>query len=261
MRELSLFTGAGGGLLGTHLLGWEPCGYVEWNKYCQQVIAARINDGFLRVAPIFTDVREFVQSGAAREYRGFADVVTAGFPCQPFSVAGKQQGADDERNMWPATRDVIRIVRPSHILLENVAGLLTTGYAATVASDLASMGYVGNSGCISAASLNAPHERDRWWAVSHANSNGKSALPINDEAPKLQANDSNPNGRKRSLGWNLAGAWWTGELAERYDPRRNENSSRAMGMDDGVANRLERLRAIGGGQVPAVVRTAWELLA
>lgn len=75
MNELSLFTGAGGGLLGTHLLGWNPIGYVEWNEYCQRVIAARIADGILPVAPIFTDVREFVQSGAAAEYRGVADVV------------------------------------------------------------------------------------------------------------------------------------------------------------------------------------------
>ncbi len=95
MRELSLFTGAGGGLLGTHLLGWEPCGYVEFNSYCQQVIAARIRDGYMRAAPIFCDVREFVQSGAAEQYRGIADVVSAGFPCQPFSVAGKQAAEND----------------------------------------------------------------------------------------------------------------------------------------------------------------------
>jgi site-specific DNA-cytosine methylase len=66
LRELSLFTGAGGGVLGTHhLLGWETIGYVEWNEYCQRVIAQRIEDGHLSRAPIFTDVREFVQSGAA----------------------------------------------------------------------------------------------------------------------------------------------------------------------------------------------------
>jgi len=97
VNELSLFSGAGGGLLGTHLLGWKHIGYVEFNDYCQRVIAARIKDGILDNAPIFTDVCQFVQSGAAQQYRGFADVVTAGFPCQPFSVAGKRAGADDER--------------------------------------------------------------------------------------------------------------------------------------------------------------------
>ena len=80
MRELPLFTGAGGGLLGTKLLGWTNVGYVEWNDYCQRVIAQRIADGYLDSAPIFTDVREFAQSGAADQYRGIADVVTGGFP-------------------------------------------------------------------------------------------------------------------------------------------------------------------------------------
>jgi DNA (cytosine-5)-methyltransferase 1 len=75
MRELSLFSGAGGGLLGSHLLGWTPIGYVEWNDYCQRVIRQRIIDGILPNAPIFGDVRQFIQSGAASRYRGFVDVV------------------------------------------------------------------------------------------------------------------------------------------------------------------------------------------
>jgi hypothetical protein len=74
------------------LLGWRAVGYVEWEPYCQAVIAARIKDGLLEEAPIFGDIREFVKSGAAREYRGFADVVSAGFPCQPHSAAGRRLG-------------------------------------------------------------------------------------------------------------------------------------------------------------------------
>jgi len=94
VRELSLFSGAGGGLLGTKMLGWNCVGYVEFNEYCQKVLAQRIEDGFLDEAPIFTDVREFIQSGAADQYRGHIDVLTAGFPCQPFSVAGKRRGGE-----------------------------------------------------------------------------------------------------------------------------------------------------------------------
>ena len=88
MKELSLFSGAGGGVLGTKLLGWEAIGYVEYNEYCQQVIAQRIEDGFLDEAPIFSDVRAFLSEGYAESYQGMVDVVTAGFPCQPFSIAG-----------------------------------------------------------------------------------------------------------------------------------------------------------------------------
>jgi len=168
MRELSLFTGAGGGLLGTMLLGWEPVGYVEYDDYCQRVIAARIADGFLPAAPIFGDVRQFIQSGAAAEYRGFADVVTAGFPCQPFSLAGKQLGADDPRNMWPATLDTIRIVQPAWAFLENVPGLLSSGYFGRIVQDLAESGYDCRWRILSAAELGAPHKRDRLWIVAHA---------------------------------------------------------------------------------------------
>ena len=167
MNELSLFTGAGGGVLGTSLLGWRPIGYVEWDQYCQRIIAARIRDGMLPGAPIFGDVREFIQSGAAAEYRGFADVVTAGFPCQPFSVAGRRAGADDSRNMWPATVECIRTVRPRYALLENVPGILTSGYFGTILGDLAESGYDARWRILSAAELGAPHKRDRLWIVAY----------------------------------------------------------------------------------------------
>lgn len=172
MNELSLFSGAGGGLLGTHLLGWRPIGYVEFNEYCQQVIKQRIDDGILPVAPIFGDIREFVESGAACEYRGLADVVTGGFPCQPFSTAGKRAGADDARNMWPATIATIRAVRPRYAFLENVPGILSSGYFGTILGDLAESGYDTRWRILSAAELGAPHKRDRLWIVGHTICNG-----------------------------------------------------------------------------------------
>ena len=245
MRELSLFTGAGGGLLGTKLLGWEHIGYVEWNEYCQQVIAARIRDGYLPAAPIFTDVREFVQSGAAEQYRGIADVVSAGFPCQPFSVAGKQAGADDERNMWPATADVIRVARPKHLLLENVSGLVSSGYFGTVIADLAEMGFVGRWGCLSAAAVGASHERERLWIVAHSHEG------MGEKWAWCVKQHGQPSAKSRSHGshaFHREGSWL--EMARKF--RR---------LDDGVANSVERTEALGNGQVPAVVRRAWECLA
>ena len=260
MRELSLFTGAGGGLLGTKLLGWEPIGYVEWNEYCQQVIAARIRDGYLLIAPIFTDVREFVQSGAAEQYRGIADVVSAGFPCQPFSSAGAKRGADDPANMWPSTRDVIRIVRPKHILLENVTGLLRV-YAGTITADLAALGYVGQSGVLSAGQQGASHQRERVWFCGHSDENSKPDGTKHDEARRNPQDVSYAECGRKPLGRDVAGTWWTGQLAEKYDRRTGANPSGGMGVDDGLANRMDRLASIGNGQVPAVVRRAWECLA
>ena len=128
-------------MLGTKLLGWTHCGYVEYNDYCQRVIRARIDDGILDDAPIFGDIRTFISDGYADSYQGMVDVVTGGFPCQPFSVAGKQQGADDSRNMWPETLAVLRIIRPRFAFLENVPGLLAHPYARRIFGDLAESGY------------------------------------------------------------------------------------------------------------------------
>lgn len=167
MNELSLFSGAGGGLLGSKLLGWRTVGYVEFEDYCQRVIAQRIEDGLLDEAPIFSDVLAFVSEGYAEGYQGLVDVVTAGFPCTPFSVAGKRAGADDPRNMWPATIAVIRQVRPRFAFLENVPGLISSGYFDTILGDLAEAGYDAEWCVLGADDVGAPHRRKRLWILAH----------------------------------------------------------------------------------------------
>lgn len=233
LKELSLFSGAGGGLLGTtHLLGWETVCYVEWDDYASQVLQARIKDGYLHDAPIWSDVSTF----DAHAWRGCVDVITAGFPCQPFSVAGAMGAGLDERNGWPDTARVIRDVRPQHVYLENVSGLLagSHGYFGTVLSELAALGYDARWGVLSAADVGAPHRRDRLWIHGYANGNGESVIAVNDEAPGVQGLDGN------------IGPWtFRPELAR---------------VADGLANGLDRIRAIGNGQVPLVAATAWERL-
>ncbi len=276
MRELSLFSGAGGGLLGTHLLGWQHVGYVEWDDYCQQVIAARIKDGYLDEAPIFGDVREFAQSGAADQYRGIADVVTAGFPCQPFSVAGKQAGADDERNMWPAVVEVIRRVQPRSVLLENVPGLISCGYLGTVLADLAALGYVGRWGVLGACDTGAPHKRDRLWIIAHSKSeqdrrlfqpgipanagtSGKNSLAdaicIGQPRQGQRGHASDPSAhREGQAGDVVHDGWWESDPGD--DPESGVGR-----VAHGVARRVDRLKAIGNGQCSPVVALAWRLLA
>ena len=336
MDELSLFSGAGGGLLGTQLLGWRPIGYVEIDDYCQRVIAARIQDGFLPEAPIFSDVREFIQSGAAAEYRGFADVVTAGFPCQPFSAAGKQRSDTDGRNLWPETIECLRLVQPPIALLENVPGLLwATGsderrYFGRILGDLAESGYDARWRVLSAAELGAPHRRDRVFIlvytdqgrrkieadkregeaavlfganftggregaghVANSNMSGCGQLRITKSTetqrptsqrsdcaiPNTNNGDQEPEredgrvGRKR-----IAEDAQTSDAHAsrgRHEPQaqpvcagRNCTQHRgwweaepAVGrVVDGLAHRVDRLRAIGNGQVPAVVAAVWQLL-
>jgi len=295
MRELSLFTGAGGGLLGTKLLGWHTVGYVEFNKYCQQIIAQRIKDGILDEAPIFSDIRTFNDQQFARSYQGLVDVITAGFPCQPFSVAGKQLGADDPRNMWPATIACIRTIRPQLCWLENVPALAVSEYFGTILGELAEAGYNIRWRILSAAELGAPHKRDRLWILAYAKHNSditkrgqtgeKKSLSRIDrkkghsrqftgtsdnlkvspekmgdtQSERLQGFRTNgeqiPHAYdEKRLSMCSSGGWWE------HDPAQAKIKSRVGRVADGVANRMDRLKALGNGQVPAVVQATYKLL-
>lgn len=289
MNELSLFSGAGGGVLASKLLGHKVIGYVEWEGYCQKIIEQRIKDTIFDEAPIFGDIREFVQSGAANEYRGFADVVSAGFPCQPFSVAGKRKSEDDERNMWPATRDVIRAVRPRFAFLENVPGLLTTGYFDTIMCDLAEMGMDAKWCVLGASDIGAPHHRKRLWIFAYTQHARRIAAEIRQSADPR--NDSNQK-RKESTGElerccplgaqkardlpdsgciRQQGSWWAFDPSDSQKDREGQVNrvehdsrwgikSRVGRVANGVAYRANRLKAIGNGQVPQVAATAFRIL-
>lgn len=274
MNELSLYSGSGGGLLGTILLGWNPIGYVEINKYRQQVLAQRIRDGYLPIAPIYGDVRAFIDQGYANIYTGLVDVITGGFPCQPFSIAGKRKAGDDARNMWPATIECIRIIRPKYCFLENVRGLLSSGYFPTILKDLAESGYDARWRVLSASEVGAPHKRDRLWILAYPNSSGchwrknnqgqvqtkrngtiqdgkDVADPISERLEKRKGVEGD-NGEKfttskRSYSEYESSKWWAIE----------PNVGRVA---NGVAARVDRLKALGDGQVPYVVATAWKLL-
>lgn len=238
MNELSLFTGAGGGLLGTKLLGWKCVCAVEIEPYCQEVLVRRQADGWLDPFPIWPDVRTF--DGAA--WRGRVDVVTAGFPCQPFSSSGKRKGADDLRNGWPHTARILGEVRPSHVLLENVAGLVSTGYIRTVLGDLAELGFDARWSLLSAAHDGAPQARERVWIAAHVDGGGRERL---EELHGIDA-----NARRRDDDDGLA-------LAQR---RARSAPSRIRRVGDAVANRMDRTRAAGNGQVPRMVARAWRAL-
>lgn len=177
MRELSLFSGCGGGLLASKLLGWRTLGYVEREAYRCRVLAQRISDGILENAPVYCGrVSEFVRGGYAESYKGLVDVLSAGFPCQPFTNSGKQLAAADERNAWPETLECIKTIQPPEIFLENVPGLLAGhGYFRTILQDLAGAGYNAAWACVGAENLGATHKRKRLWILAHADQTGRPA--------------------------------------------------------------------------------------
>jgi len=228
MKELSLFSGAGGGLLGAKLLGWMHCGYVEINDYCQRVIAQRIEDGILDRAPIFGDINAFIGEGYADAYQGLVDVVTAGFPCQYYSTAarGRQRKSKD---LLPETMSVIEIIRPKFALLENTSRKPIRAAAV----ELSRLGYGCRCAEISSAAVGSIDNRRRYWLYADANIEGESYGTEYEEVasvcrlPKMD--------------------WW-------------ETEPSVMGMANVLANRVDRLKALGNGQVPIVAATAWELL-
>ena len=169
IRSLDLYAGVGGGLLSGTILGWETICAVEIDDYCQQVLSQRQKDGILPWFPIYDDIKEF----DGTSWRGLVDVVTGGFPCPPWSCAGKRKGELDERNLWPDTIRVIREVRPRYCLLENVPGLASTGYFRRILGDLAEEGYDIAWDIISARDVGAPHLRKRLWIVADARGVGQ----------------------------------------------------------------------------------------
>ena len=162
MNELALFAGAGGGILGGHLLGWRTVCAVEWEPYPASILCARQNDGILPPFPIWDDVQTF----DANPWRGIVDVVSGGFPCQDISAAGKGVGIDGERSgMWGEMARIIREVRPRFVFVEN-SPMLTSRGLGRVLGDLASMGFDARWGVLGAADVGANHQRDRIWIVA-----------------------------------------------------------------------------------------------
>ena len=282
LRELALFAGAGGGILGGKLLGWRTVCAVEWDAYAASVLVARQNDGCLPPFPIWDDVQTF----DGRPWRGCVDVVSGGFPCQDISAAGKGAGIEGERSgMWKHMARIIGEVLPRFVLVENSPMLVGRGLGVVLA-DLAGMGYDARWGIVGAHHAGAPHKRDRIWIVGNTISTGLEGLAGNGE-------DQHQPGRQRAEEGGSTGAaglcqdvansmrsigkGWTErhrgrngksgdascERRERGRGHRNEwwRTEPDVGrVAHGVAARVDRLRCLGNGQVPAVVRLAWETL-
>jgi DNA (cytosine-5)-methyltransferase 1 len=164
LRELALFAGAGGGILGGKLLGWRTICAVEWEPYPASVLISRQNEGILPPFPVWDDVQTF----DGKPWRGRVDVISGGFPCQDISCAGKGAGIEGERSsMWTHMARIIGEVRPRYAYVENSPMLVGRGLT-TVLSDLAEMGYDAKWGIMGAHHVAAPHKRDRIWIVGNA---------------------------------------------------------------------------------------------
>ena len=273
MNELALFAGAGGGILGGKLLGWRTVCAVEWEAYPASVLLARQNDGLLPPFPIWDDVCTF----DGKPWAGIVDVVSGGFPCQDISIAGNGDGLDGERSgMWREMARIIGEVRPRLAFVENSPMLVTRGLERVLA-DLTAMGYDSRWGVVSAADIGAKHKRERIWIVACSNTHkqcrgsepqqphniGGKALhhessgvcPTESDKENV-GNTQSPRlspcvmGQGEGESWRTSigtAQWWS------VEPPVGR-------VAHGVANRVDRLKACGNGQVPACAAAAWRLL-
>ena len=331
LREMALFAGAGGGILGGKLLGWECVCAVEWEPYPAAVLAARQNEGILPPFPIWDDVRTF----DGKPWRGLVDVVSGGFPCQDISSAGKGAGITGERSgMWSEMARIIGEVQPRFAFVEN-SPMLTSRGLDRVLGDLSTLGYDAEWGVVGADDAGAPHRRERIWILAYTNPNrdgyrngshdgrcdslhgqNREAAPkdagredgINGTCPignnpigqladpdvfgclHGQAEERTAIGgihaqrEPQPSGEDVADATSIGQPGPgeyvrpiHSAPDRNRQADRANDSGEGnagwwltepglgrvahgVAARVDRLKAIGNGQVPAVVRLAWHTL-
>jgi DNA (cytosine-5)-methyltransferase 1 len=235
LRTMHLFAGAGGGLLADLILGHKPVVAVEWDAYACRVLRERSADGWFPGLQVWEgDVRLFDPSG----YAGAVDCIHAGFPCTDLSSAGKQEGIG-EHTRSGLYREVLRIAREMgfpDLFMENVTNIVSNGLG-TVLGDLASMGYNCKWLCIKASELGANHERDRWFLYANASNSNSSQ----SQRGRIPVGTFQEHTDFRGC------AWWQDKPA-------------IYGVDDGVAYRSHRLKAIGNGQVPLQAATAFRIL-
>ena len=274
MNELALFAGAGGGILGGHLLGWRTVCAVEWEAYPASILVARQNDKILPPFPIWDDVQTF----DGKPWRGIVDVVSGGFPCQDISSAGKGAGIDGERSgMWKHMARIIGEVRPRYCFVEN-SPMLTSRGLGTVLGDLASLGFDAEWGVLSAADVGANHLRERIWIVgkntqqhrffSHTlhNRNRRGQ----QQSKSIEKKNGNiPNPKCRNVSKSKLQQRIVSEKSRETPDRFSDGIGNAVWwatepsvgrVANGLADAVDRIKAIGNGQVPLCAATAWKLL-
>ena len=254
MRHFDLFSGIGGFALGLRMAGgYETVGFCEIESFARQVLAKHWPD-----VPIYKDIRELDADAI-----GDVDIITAGWPCQPFSRAGERKGQQDDRYLWPEVNRLLVAVRPTWFIGENVTGLFSLGID-TVLSDLADAGY----GCwpvvLPACAIDAPHRRDRIFICAYTDSDRQQEQcasggtvrrePRNDTV-RLCADvpDTGGAGLQVSEQEDICGARRREEGGAAAKRSRWPTEPGLCRVAYGVPNRVDRLKALGNSVVPGLV--------
>ena len=239
MKHLDLFSGIGGFALAAQWAGFETVAFCEIEDFPRKVLAKNFPG-----VPIHRDIRDLDGS----EYAGI-ELITGGYPCQPFSTAGKRRGADDPRHLWPEMFRVIRQARPTWVVCENVEGHITNGLD-SVCDDMENEGYQVQPLVIPACAVESPHIRNRIWIIANATGNGGERIMAGGgQAPCQTAGKwEQQNGESLQADARSAKAGWRNGWGA---------AARVCRVDDGLPNRMDRNKALGNAIVPQV---AYEIL-
>ena len=223
MNELALFAGCGGGILASNILGHNIVCAVERDEYCIEVLIQRQNDRALPIFPICDDICTF----DGRLWNGTVDLVSGGFPCQAFSSAARGRNIN-EKDLWWQMYRVIREVCPRVVFAENVSERAILQAKQDLDKEDFQCKYIK----LSAKDVGADHERTRFWLLAYTDDYSKLLRSEHAKALELQE---------------LRNSVW-------------ETFPGKFRVSDGVAFRMDRLKALGNGQVPRVAATAFSIL-
>lgn len=226
----SLFSGIGGLDLGLERAGMRVIWQSEIDPYANRVLKKHWPE-----TPNLGNIKDINWGSVERP-----TVICGGYPCQPFSQAGNRKGEEDPRHLWPWVRQAISELRPDYAILENVRGHLSLGGTSVVA-DLAAVGYDAEWRIVSAASLGAPHRRDRIFIVAYPEGQSLQAEHMVFEARRIPAQCWGGSARVGMAEWKTI-------------------QPRMVGMADGISHRVDRLRGLGNAVVPQVAEVVGRLV-
>jgi len=229
VKFISLFSGIGGLDLGLEWAGWECVAQVEKDDYCQKVLTKHWPS-----VPKFKDIYDVTASDLPS-----ADAIVGGFPCQPFSVAGKRKGAADDRYLWPEFMRLIAEKKPRLVVIENVSGLKDSQLD-SILSALGSEGYLGEVFILPARAFGAYHERYRLFIVAYTKRQGRQKLVRSELEKHRETSD-----RKTTITLDSQGNPFL-----RF--QKSVGKPAIFRVDNGIPNRVDRLRGLGNAVVPQV---------
>ena len=236
MNHLDLFSGIGGFSLALEKVGFKTIAFCENDPYCRLLLQKH-----WKGVTIHNDIKKL----EAKDIKEPIDILTGGFPCQPYSVAGKQKGTDDNRYLWPDMFRVIKEIKPTFIIAENVRGIINIQDGMvfeTVCSDLEAEGFEIQTFVIPAAGVNAPHKRERVWIVGYSKHNGSLASKIKRRNNKID--DRTAEGQNTSIEPERTSGSRDNEIVENSRRELHERSSIREKNEDEIgkenANQFER---------------------